>query len=104
MTTEDRLRLAYQVARDPGPGCDVQIHVPGSWDDGSDWVVWCGSAIGRGATLDGALDALTAAMREQGGRWYSPANYQTAEEHAAAEAGEDDGLCERCAEEVEAES
>lgn len=30
--------------------------------------------------------------------------YLTAEEHAAAEAGEDDGLCERCAEEVEAES
>ena len=24
--------------------------------------------------------------------------YLTAEEHAAAEAGEDDGLCERCAE------
>lgn len=75
MNTEERFAAAHAAAND-GPGRDVQVHVPGSWGDEPEWVVWCGSVIARGATLDDALDALIAALRAQGGCWYCPENYR----------------------------
>lgn len=77
--TEERIATAIQLAND-GPNRDVQVHPPGTWDgpESTDWVVWCGSMIGRAPTLDAALDVLLSELRLNCGCWYCPENYDGA--------------------------